>query len=233
MAINKLLHINTITSPPYHQQSNGKPERMHSYQKTRIRLLGWTFDDLSLGKHNWEVLFNWINKVWNSTKRKNETVSPFQIMFGRRIKDQLYGAWDEIIEPELKEDYEDYVDQLILLRDITRLKVIETREIYWKKLQKQYNNKHKDIKYNIGDLVLLYIGDRSVGNRRKFNRQWIGPFLVHEVKSVRTLIISDLEGDKLRKVNGKQIMKFVEQLDWIKIIEETNQYINEQFEQSQ
>ena len=89
-----------------------------------------------------------------------------------------------------------------------------------KEYEKKYKNKNKDNhtvnKINKGDKVLIYIGDRYVGNQRKLQPQFDDKiWIVMEIKSGGNLV-------RLKNDNGKIKNMHISKIKKIKVIENDN-----------
>ena len=64
------------------------------------------------------------------------------------------------------------------VREVAYHTINETKNQYNKMLKQRYDQNKDNIEFKKGDFVLLFVGNRNVGNKRKFSRKWIGPFII-------------------------------------------------------
>ena len=81
------------------------------------------------------------------------------------------------------------------------------RNYYDKKRKLRYDTLYKGIEYDVNTDVIVYIGDKYVGNDAKLRPQWVGPFKIIQKYSpvlykVQSIELPDLEytvhGNKLK-----------------------------------
>ena len=126
--------------------------------------------------------------------------APFELVFGREPQDLLtYQLQLQKCVQDLDGKDPDFERYLRRLKDLINRKNLSANEIqdkYDKQRKKYADKRRKDpIEYQVGNLVLLYIGDRYVGNQKKLLKLYDGPFrVVSKIGPVNYKIIK-LEDD--------------------------------------
>ena len=182
-------------------------------------LLGFDYDHGFLQKGNWEPIFEWINFVYNKSKSPSIGCSPFYAMFLQESHDISGLDWNTIKD---NKDYEsgsqkfkDYIKMMEKVREVAYHTINETKNQYNKMLKQRYDQNKDNIEFKKGDFVLLFVGNRNVGNKRKFSRKWIGPFIITKKESNHIYFIGAPDGyGKQVKVHMSQIRFWLEPIKW-------------------
>ena len=103
-------------------------------------------------------------------------MAPYEALYGRKCRTPV--CWDEVRERKFvgPEIVQVTCDKIKVIRD--RLKIAQAR-------QKSYaDNRRKDLKFEVGDMVFLRIspwkGVLRFGKRGKLSPQYIGPYRIVE-----------------------------------------------------
>ena len=153
----------------YHPQSQGQVERMNSVVEQMIRCL---LSDHSCKSH-WKEVLPTAELAINSLPNRSTGYSPFFLMYG----------YNPVLPIELIKG-DEVVGTKMVSTFVTRMKMI------WQKAQAQlkksvrmqeecYNRKHRDVRYAVGDFVLLNTQNLRVkGVPQKLQRKFCGPFRI-------------------------------------------------------
>ena len=177
-------------STPYYPETNGQVERLHRYIKERLTLisldLGMNFVECS---DDWDTYISFIQHSYNSTPNAMTKYSPNKIIFGRELKI----ASDRINDNQMPSNLpSEYIRIMNNKRVIINNKVQRTQLKYDFIRSRSYNKgKYDPLKYGVGDLVLVNIERRFVGNKKKFTPVWIGPYEIIKIVD-RMVVVRDI-----------------------------------------
>ncbi|KAJ1595875.1 hypothetical protein NDA14_005688 [Ustilago hordei] len=155
-------------STAYHPQTDGQTERVNQVIEQYIRMY------CNYEQDDWADLLDTAAFVYNNTVHNSIGVSPFFACYG----------WNPKAHPD--------IPQQLGVNDPGRFKYLMDGKERCKYLQEQireaqrrsvdqYNRKHKDIEFKVGDMV--YINRRNWKTRRptpKLDTQFAGPYPVQE-----------------------------------------------------
>ncbi len=186
----QLLGIEKLRTSPYHPQSNGMIERMHGTLKS---VLGKCIED----KVDWVGQVPLALYVLRQMPHSDSEFSPFDLVFGFRVRTPLDALYHGIYEVEGKErDVCDWVarlmDRLERMRDCAALGLSRNRE----GKRKYYNKGCKMRTLEEGDLVLY----RVPGMSCKLADSWEGPYKVLSKLGVVNYKIGKVGSEKHAKV---------------------------------
>ncbi|SYW77318.1 uncharacterized protein UHO2_06615 [Ustilago hordei] len=155
-------------SMAYHPQTDGQTERVNQVIEQYLRMY------CNYEQDDWANLLDTAAFVYNNTVHNSIGVSPFFACYG----------WNPKAHPD--------IPQRLGVNDPGRFKYLmdgkerckylqeQIREAQWRSVD-QYNRKHKDIEFKVGDMV--YINRRNWKTQRptpKLDTQFAGPYPVQE-----------------------------------------------------
>ena len=137
--------------------------------------------------------------------------SPFELVFGTDPNDLLSihlklnrGLYD-LKDPDTTK----YLSNLKELLANKTLEAHHSQEKYDSVRKKYYDKSHKKVNFKIGDIVILYIGDKYVGNKKKLLNLYDGPFVIRDIKGKVNYKISRLSDESdLATVHISKLEKF-------------------------
>ncbi len=205
---NKEKGIKQRFSTPYYPETNGQIERLHRWIKERLTLisidLGTNFVD---GDDNWDDYIKIIQHSYNSTLNSLNTMtkySPNKIIFGNNLKIPLDRLNKLTVSPTTPIEY---INKMNNNRKIIYNNVNVKQMQYDKNRSKSFNKSRiPELKYNIGDLVLLNITRRLIGNRKKFSASWIGPFEIVDIKD-KQYKLRDIDDENHIELTNSKFIK--------------------------
>ncbi|KAJ1595808.1 hypothetical protein NDA14_003845 [Ustilago hordei] len=168
-------------STAYHPQTDGQTERVNQVIEQYLRMY------CNYEQNDWANLLDTAAFVYNNTVHNSIGVSPFFACYG----------WNPKAHPD--------IPQQLGVNDPGRFEYLMDGKERCKYLQEQireaqrrsvnqYNRKHKDIEFKVGDMV--YINRRNWKTRRptpKLDTQFAGPYPVQERPTIPSLPDEDLD----------------------------------------
>ncbi|UYV68861.1 hypothetical protein LAZ67_6001298, partial [Cordylochernes scorpioides] len=166
--LNKHCRITHRTTTAYHPQTNGLTERLN---KTIANMLSMYVD---VNQKDWDEILPFVTFAYNTAKQESTGFSPFYLVHGREAETPL-----DLLFPKFpSEDEDDFIQTLgSRAEEARQLARIHTmRSQGGNKLR--YDAHHRNIIYQPGDLVWIYIPVRKVGLSVKLMRRYFGPYRV-------------------------------------------------------
>ncbi|KAJ1044320.1 hypothetical protein NDA10_000949 [Ustilago hordei] len=168
-------------STAYHPQTDGQTERVNQVIEQYLRMY------CNYEQNDWANLLDTAAFVYNNTVHNSIGVSPFFACYG----------WNPKAHPD--------IPQRLGVNDPGRFEYLMDGKERCKYLQEQireaqrrsvnqYNRKHKDIEFKVGDMV--YINQRNWKTRRptpKLDTRFAGPYPVQERPTIPSLPDEDLD----------------------------------------
>ncbi|UYV64450.1 hypothetical protein LAZ67_3000767, partial [Cordylochernes scorpioides] len=184
------LHKKTTS---YHPQTNGQTERMN---RTLADMMAMYIDE----RHqNWDEILPFVTFAYNSSIQDTTGYSPYFLIHGREPLTFLDSTFDM---PELSKhkDYDEYVSNLLEIiedaKEISTSKTIARQN----KSKQLYDRTHREVKYAINDLVLIWTPIRKVGRADKLQRRYIGPYqILRQTSPVNYEVIEIAEGKRKKR----------------------------------
>ncbi|UYV82368.1 hypothetical protein LAZ67_21001831, partial [Cordylochernes scorpioides] len=166
--LNKHCRITHRTTTAYHPQTNGLTERLN---KTIADMLSMYVD---VNQKDWDEILPFVTFAYNTAKQESTGFSPFYLVHGREAETPL-----DLLFPKFpSEDEDDFIQTLGSraeeARQLARIHTMRSQE--GNKLR--YDAHHRNIIYQPGVLVWIYIPVRKVGLSEKLMRRYFGPYKV-------------------------------------------------------
>ena len=168
-----LLHIDQRHSTAYHPQTQGLVERFNS---TLVDMLS---KFCSADQKDWDLALPLVTWSYNSSVHPSTGFSPFEVLYGIAPR----SPFDLVLDPPMlsasaNKSVADYVtnlrERLVAARALVLDNLDKTRETY----RRTYNAAHRDVKFEVGDRVLLYTPFPRKGLSPKLQSLWTGPWTV-------------------------------------------------------
>ncbi|KAM0727554.1 Retrovirus-related Pol polyprotein from transposon 17.6 [Formica fusca] len=194
----KLLKINKIQTTVYHPESNGALERSH---RTLAEYLRHYIND---DQTDWDEWIPFAMFTYNTTPHTATGYTPFELVYGHQA--DLPTALTRPPKPTY--NYDDYAQELKgRLRATNQLakKHVKEEKI---KAKQQYDKNTREIKFKVGDKVLVYDETLRRGRSKKLESLWIGPYTIIEKNSDVNYTIK--KGRKAIRMHTNKLKQFIE-----------------------
>ncbi|GBM53839.1 Retrovirus-related Pol polyprotein from transposon 297 [Araneus ventricosus] len=187
--INQLCQTSHLLTTAYHPQTNGLTER---FNKTLADMLSMYVD---VEQRNWDTILPFVTFAYNSAKQDTTGFSPFFLVHGRDIETPL----DVILPHDTENHADNYVQQLITraeeARQLAKLHVLDAQAVD----KRRYDERHRPVNYNVGDLVWVFTPVQKVGLSEKLLRRYFGPYRITRRLSDVTYEVQSIEVNSIRQ----------------------------------
>ncbi|UYV75771.1 hypothetical protein LAZ67_13001284 [Cordylochernes scorpioides] len=182
----------------YHPQKNGLTERLN---RTLADMMSMYVD---VEQKEWDVILPFITFAYNTAKQDTTGFTPFSLIHGREAETTL-----DTLFPLLKdEDQEDYNREIVTraeeTRQLDRLHTLRAQEGN----KRLYDAKHREVSYQPGDKVWIFIPVRKIGISEKLIKRYFGPYKVTRRISDVTYEVESLDTTNRRR-KPKEIVHVV------------------------
>ncbi|UYV63268.1 hypothetical protein LAZ67_2003589 [Cordylochernes scorpioides] len=177
----KMCKIKHCFTTSYHPQTNGLTERLN---RTLLNMLSMY---VNTDQKNWDEILPFITHAYNTTIQETTGYSPFFLMYGREPTSLLD---DSNISVDIdKDDYDEYIKHHLDKIDRARKLVINNTIKTQERKKKNYDKKHMERSYELGELVAVWTPIRKIGKCEKLLRKYFGPYrILKKMSSVNYLI---------------------------------------------
>ncbi|UYV84686.1 hypothetical protein LAZ67_X003094 [Cordylochernes scorpioides] len=165
--LNNQCRITHRKTTAYHPQTNGLTERLN---KTIADMLSMYVD---VNQKDWDRIFPFVTFAYNTAKQESTGFTPFFLVHGREAETPL-----DVLFPKLLPEDDDFIQTLGARAEEAR-KLARIHSMRSQDSNKQrYDAHHRNIIYQPGDLVWIFIPVRKVGYSEKLMRRYFGPYKV-------------------------------------------------------
>ena len=174
-AFYELIEAKNINSSAYCPRTMGKVEKMNGV------LVGMLARVVADKADEWDRFVKPVTLAYNSSKHTTHGKPPFNLIFGRRCR--MPGEYLDYEPPILESTEEGEVISRIAQNIHTAQETAKAIMADDKKQMKErYDEKNKTrmTEFNVGEKVLIKDGRRHKRKNPKFNKNFIGPFVVKE-----------------------------------------------------
>lgn len=156
-------------STAYHPASQGVVERFHA--SLANMLAAYTSSD----QKDWPWSLPSVLFAYNTSVNKSTKFSPFELVYGRQATLPLDVATSE---PE-SETQDNRLNKIKEWRERANNNIREAQSVF----KKYFDKKRTDVKFKVGDKVMLHIPARKVGRTDKLEAKYHGPLNIKRVLS--------------------------------------------------
>ncbi|UYV61874.1 hypothetical protein LAZ67_1006915 [Cordylochernes scorpioides] len=168
----------------YHPQTNGLTERLN---KTLADMMSMYVD---VEQKEWDVILPFITFAYNTAKQDTTGFTPFSLIHGR--------------EAETRTINREIVTRAEETRQLARLHTLRAQEGN----KRLYDAKHREVSYQPGDKVWIFIPVRKIGISEKLIKRYFGPYRVTRRISDVTYEVESLDTTNRRR-KPKEIVHVV------------------------
>lgn len=193
---------------PYHAQQN-QSERVN---RTLIPMIRAFVED----RHNeWDKHIPEFGFAIRTAVHDATGVTPAILNLGRELQcpfDRVISNGNDInFDINQVKNVPNEMEEVI---DYVKNNLVKNRE----KNKKYYDDKHRDVKYDVGQDVLVrahILSNAEEGRMKKLARSWLGPFKISKPVNNCVYLISDMYGKVLGKKHVTDIKLYVERKKFI------------------
>ena len=187
-----------ITSTSYSPQTNGNAERACASVKNMLKMY------IKENHRDWNFYLPLVTFNYNISVQKTTRFSPFFLLYNREAKVPLDMALnisdDFTFGRKYKNNYEE-------TQELVKHRISESQ----KDNKQNYDRKHRDVEFEVGDLVTLHTPHTEVGLSKKFLAQKRGPFKIKEKHSKVNYTIQEIgDPDMTERVHIRRLQKWYE-----------------------
>jgi len=135
---------------------------------------------VSSDQRDWDVMLPYVVFSYNTSVQESTGFTPFYLLYGREARIPLDLALGVSADGLLPEEEASLPHDKRLVRTLQKARqTVNLRMEHVKMKQKErYDEGRREVKFSIGDLVLIYKPIRKVGKSDKLLHRWLGPYRV-------------------------------------------------------
>ena len=171
-----IFNINKIFSTSYHPETNASVERNNRWIKERLRLIAIDMNLDFERNHCWDIYLPTLYSIYNKNTTRKLKMQPFYILFNMKPKDMIYKALEPANLDRNKPEHQSFIEQFENIQNIINHDIKYNINEYQKREKIYADKKRKEIKYNIGEYVLIKNQKRGINTLNKI--RFIGPYLI-------------------------------------------------------
>jgi hypothetical protein len=161
---------------------------------------------LNAAQTNWDEILDECLFVYRSSVSRVLDDSPFYMIYGRDPvlpQDLLIPV--KIRQPETEVDF-----KMERLKQLKRAhENLQARKvIYQQRYKLEYDKVHKDVKFEVGDSVMVYFPASKIGMSYKFLPKWEGPFKVTAKISPLNYRVESTKLNKTFVVHVQRLLRY-------------------------
>ena len=167
----KMLGITKLNTTSYHPQCDGAVERFNRTLKQILRKHAARF-----GKQ-WDQFLPGVLWAYRNIPHTSMGEKPSFLLFGIDCRSPTEAAYlPAITEPSTT--IEDYREELMLSLGSARQLATEAIRRAQAKYKNHYDRQARDVRFKVGDWVLIYFPHEESGKNRKLSKPWHGPYRI-------------------------------------------------------
>ena len=170
----RIMDTHKLNTSSYHPQCNAIQERFNYV------ILDTISHYVNEFHNNWDNYLSAVQFAYRTTPAENSVgFSPYFLLYGREGRlplDVTLLTKCSYPEKTLREQLHDLVSQLEVFRKISK----QHAERNQAKMKERFDQNTKEVTYQVGDTVWIYIPALQSGLSRKLSKFWAGPYLLIE-----------------------------------------------------
>ncbi|PIK36770.1 hypothetical protein BSL78_26396 [Apostichopus japonicus] len=203
-----LLEIDHLKSSPYHPQTNGLVERFNGTLKSMLRAF------VTQQPESWDRYIPYLLFAYREVPQSSTGFSPFELLYGRKVKGPLDVLKEEICNPEgqcRNENILEYVlDMRNRMRELTAM-VQENLAAAQGQQKEWYDRTARSRCYGVGQQVLVFLPTAS----GKLQAEWQGPYpITNKISDTDYEMTQVLESDSNSDGNSEIGYQPIRTQDW-------------------
>lgn len=186
--VSNLLGIQQNFTPSMIHHCLGACERTH-------RTLAERLTPFIQKNHQWDDILPAVTFSMNSTVNASTKYSPFEVVYGLRPRFPLCSLQMDFANVPV--EFHDYIKTQAKKLDVIRESVKSNALKSGQLMSERYNQKLHSLQLSVGDYVYMLVD--PIGQGRKFQPKYSGPFAVHTIVSPHLVQLRDLNTNKVMK----------------------------------
>jgi hypothetical protein len=189
------------------------PKEMVKQKSSNKNLMTIVKKIVGENKKSWDSKIKhalWADRI---TKKAATGKSPFELVYGLEVRLPVHlrlATYGSVEDLSIEQDaVQNRINQVIEL-DENRRKAYDQNCKNQSKVKKVFDKSARQRDFMIGDTVLLWDkGREKPGKHGKFDRLWLGPYLIRELVRPNSFHLSHLDGEPINiPRNGQQLKLF-------------------------
>jgi hypothetical protein len=178
---------------PSQPQSNGNVERACG---TISRMLSHYLDE---DYSNWDLILPKIVLSYNTTPQTSTKMSPFELVYGRQVRMPIDLKMGNEQNNKINRDYIRHLNEA---RELVKTHILREQE----KQKENYDSSHREYSFKVGDKVAILNTRHDVNKSFRFERKYVGPFVVVKIHGKLTYSVKNLNKPKqIRRVHVRHM----------------------------
>jgi hypothetical protein len=190
-----VFNVKHVRTTAYHPQTNGLAEKQCKTMTDMLALY------VKNNQKDWDLFIPYLVFAYNTARQDSTKYSPFYLVYGR---DPVLPIDICLNLPKVFFEIEDISSRFIEARILVKQSVLDSR----RRQIESYNKRHRNITFEIGDKVLVYIKTRKVGLSEKLINQFYGPYEVIEKLTPVTYLLENMQNKKQIKTHIDRIKPY-------------------------
>ena len=184
-----------IRASPYHPETNGQAERFNRVLADSLALF------VKKNQKDWDRYIPYVQFAYNTARSDSTQFSPFYLMHGREPRLPIDVAYD------LPKNFvEDFDARFTEARGLVKQNLMEARL----KQKIQYDRRHRNIEFEVGQKVLIYSKKTKVGLSTKLLNLYHAPYSIVSKLGPVTYLCQDVRTQKKTKAHISRMKIFYE-----------------------
>ena len=199
---------------PYNPSTNGMIERLHRWIKERLSLISYDNGaDFVEPKDDWSAYLPVIQHIYNTQPNRMLDYAPSEIIFGRNFIMPLVKKSEDWLEkhralgPKAPLEAIEWVERR---RAIIHNRALVNQQHYDAERKRYFDRNRVKVTLKRGDLILYDQDSELIGNERKLQPRWLGPYVVTRVEDLNVTYcdIEDKNAEKEWTSNVRKVKLF-------------------------